>query len=261
MRLMRIGARTLSLERYSIDGVVWGRETLWLDAAGGIVAAITRAGGLSFEGVREDLESELGEFVQRSIRDRHRRPRRDHAAGCRRCARGTFALVGATVVDATGRPPITNAAILIRDGRIADVGPRASVAVPAGTPVVDYGRQDDRSWPVGHAHARHADRVGAGVSGAGVTTVRDMGNEFEFITALRDAIASRRALGPRMLAAGLVDGGGPNAFGVVYAATPEEAKAGRREIPRRRLSADQDLQPGDAADGRGDLRRRRTAWA
>ena len=31
---------------------------------------------------------------------------------------------------------------------------------------------------------------------AGVTTVRDMGNEFEFITALRDAIASGRALGP-----------------------------------------------------------------
>ena len=27
-----------------------------------------------------------------------------------------------------------------------------------------------------------------------------------------------------MLAAGLIDGGGPNAFGVYYAATPEEAK-------------------------------------
>ena len=35
---------------------------------------------------------------------------------------------------------------------------------------------------------------------AGVTTVRDMGNEFEFITPLRDAIASKRALGPRIVA-------------------------------------------------------------
>src|SRR5262249_26030788 len=58
----------------------------------------------------------------------------------------------------------------------------------------------------------------------GVTTVRDMGNELEFITALRAAIASRRAIGPRLLAAGLVDGGGPNAFGVYYAATPDEAR-------------------------------------
>ena len=59
---------------------------------------------------------------------------------------------------------------------------------------------------------------------AGVTTVRDMGNEFEFIMPLRDAIASDAPLGPRILLAGLVDGGGPNAFGVYYAATPEEAK-------------------------------------
>jgi imidazolonepropionase-like amidohydrolase len=59
---------------------------------------------------------------------------------------------------------------------------------------------------------------------AGVTTVRDMGNEFEFVTALRDAVESGRALGPRLLLAGLVDGGGPDAFGVVNAATPEEAK-------------------------------------
>ena len=60
---------------------------------------------------------------------------------------------------------------------------------------------------------------------AGVTTVRDMGNEFDFITAMRDAANAGRVVGPRMLLAGLVDGGGPNAFGVVYAATPEEARA------------------------------------
>jgi imidazolonepropionase-like amidohydrolase len=58
---------------------------------------------------------------------------------------------------------------------------------------------------------------------AGVTTVRDMGNEFEFITALTSAVASGRALGPRLLLAGLIDGGGPNAFGVYDGATVEEA--------------------------------------
>ena len=43
---------------------------------------------------------------------------------------------------------------------------------------------------------------------AGVTTVRDCGNEFEFITAVRDAIAQGRGLGPRLLLAGVVDGSG-----------------------------------------------------
>ena len=94
---------------------------------------------------------------------------------------------------------------------------------------------------------------------AGVTTVRDMGNEFEFITPLATRFDSGRALGPRLLLAGLVDGGGPNAFGVVYAATPERGEAGRREVSRRRLPADQDLQPDHAADRRSDLRRSASA--
>jgi hypothetical protein len=59
---------------------------------------------------------------------------------------------------------------------------------------------------------------------AGVTTVRDMGNEIPFILALRGVVDSGRALGPRMLLAGLVDGGGPNAFGALNATTPEEGR-------------------------------------
>jgi imidazolonepropionase-like amidohydrolase len=221
---VRIGSRTLSLDRYSIDGVVWGRETLWLDADGAIVAAITRAGGLSFEAVREDLASEIGVFVQRSIRDRlaDLETLTEKVAPTRS---GTFALVGATVVDGTNRAPLTNAAILIKDGRIDEVGPRGSVAIPAGVPVADLAGKTviPGLWDM-HTHLTQIEWMPVYL-GAGVTTVRDMGNEFEFITGLRAAVSSRRALGPRILAAGLVDGGGPNAFGVVYASTPEEAKA------------------------------------
>ena len=59
---------------------------------------------------------------------------------------------------------------------------------------------------------------------AGVTTVRDCGNEFEFITAVRDAIAQGRGLGPRLLLAGFVDGTGPLALGVDRVDTPEQAR-------------------------------------
>jgi len=220
---LRAGERTLRLERFSIDGVVWGRETLWLDEAGGIVAAVTRAGGLGFEAVREDLEPQLGEFVARSIRDRigDLEAITEQVPPLRR---GTYALVGATVVDATGGPPVADAALIIRDGRIADVGPRSSIVVPTGTAVVDVSGKTivPGLWDM-HTHATQIEWAPVYLA-SGVTTVRDMGNELAFITALRDAIAKGRALGPRMLAAGLIDGGGPNAFGVVYAATPEEAK-------------------------------------
>jgi imidazolonepropionase-like amidohydrolase len=59
---------------------------------------------------------------------------------------------------------------------------------------------------------------------AGVTTARDCGNEFEFITAVRDALRSGRGLGPRLLLAGIVDGTSPFALGVARVDTPEQAK-------------------------------------
>jgi imidazolonepropionase-like amidohydrolase len=42
------------------------------------------------------------------------------------------AFTGARVIDGTDRAPIENATILVRDGRIAAVGPAARVTVPAG---------------------------------------------------------------------------------------------------------------------------------
>jgi imidazolonepropionase-like amidohydrolase len=52
-----------------------------------------------------------------------------------------------------------------------------------------------------------------------------MGGEMRSLVAFRDAIASGRVLGPRLLLAGLVDGSGPEAFGTTYADTPEQGRA------------------------------------
>ncbi len=98
------------------------------------------------------------------------------------------------------------------------------MTIPSGVPTVDVAGKTivPGLWDM-HTHVTQIEWAPVYLA-AGVTTVRDMGNEFEFITALRDAIVSRRAAGPRLLLAGLVDGAGPNAFGVYYAATPDEAK-------------------------------------
>ena len=220
---IRVGDTPVRLERYVVDGVVWGRETIWLDERGAIAAAITRAGGLGFEAVREDLEPALVAFVQRATRDRIG----DLEALTKQMPllkSGTYAVAGATIVDGTGRAPIADGVVVVRDGRIADVGPRASVAIPSDAPTVDISGKTviPGLWDM-HTHVTQIEWAPVYLA-AGVTTVRDMGNEFEFVTALRDAIESRRALGPRLLLAGLVDGGGPDAFGLVYAASADEAK-------------------------------------
>ena len=47
------------------------------------------------------------------------------------------AIVGGTVWDGTGRAPIANAVVLVRDGKIDAVGPRSKVKVPAGVDTID----------------------------------------------------------------------------------------------------------------------------
>lgn len=51
------------------------------------------------------------------------------------------ALVGATLVDGTGRPPVPNAVVLLRDGQIECAGPRADCPVPEGVGVTDLSGQ------------------------------------------------------------------------------------------------------------------------
>ena len=220
---IRVGSTAVALDRYVVDGVVWGRETVWLDEHGSLAAAITRAGGLSFEAVRDDLEPALVRLVERATADRVG----DLEAITKQqppVKSGAYALAGATIVDGTGRPPVHDGVVIVRDGRIAAVGPRASTAIPAGVATVDVAGKTlaPGLWDM-HTHVTQVEWAPVYLA-AGVTTVRDMGNEFEFITALRGSIASRRSLGPRLLLAGLVDGGGPNAFGVYEAATPEAAR-------------------------------------
>jgi imidazolonepropionase-like amidohydrolase len=75
-----------------------------------------------------------------------------------------------------------------------------------------------------HAHFAQVE-YGPAYLAAGVTTARDCGEEFEFITAARDLINDHGGLGPRLLLAGLVDGSGTGTFGVNWADTPEQGRA------------------------------------
>jgi imidazolonepropionase-like amidohydrolase len=47
------------------------------------------------------------------------------------------ALVGATLIDGTGAPPVAGAVVLLRGGKIECAGPRAACPVPAGADVLD----------------------------------------------------------------------------------------------------------------------------
>lgn len=215
----------VTLERLSIADLAWGRETLWLNAQNQLVALITVDGEYDhFEGIRPEHEENLGRFVQRAAADEMAALAMLSKDFRRENSQAALALVGATLIDGTGAPALNDSAVVIQGGRIVSAGPRSQVKLPKDARIVDLAGKTivPGLWDM-HAHFEQVE-WGPVYLAAGVTTVRDCGNEFEFITAVRDAINSGHGVGPHLLLAGIVDGSGPIALGVARVDDPEQAR-------------------------------------
>ena len=221
---VQAGGRTVRLRRYSVDGVVWGRETVWVDAQGEFAALVSRIHILPFEAVRENLATALPALQASAVRDRMA-DLAGFGSSTPPTASGVYALTGARIITGDDAPPIEDGVVWVRNGRIVGVGPRASVTLPKGIRVIDVAGATIIPGLIDmHAHASQIEWAPAYLA-AGVTTIRDMGGEARFLTAFRDEIASGRGLGPRVELAGLVDGPGADGFGTVVASNPAEGRA------------------------------------
>jgi len=213
------------LREFTIDGATWGRQRIWLNPANDVAAAITSAGVLGFEAIATQYEAVMpvGRLIALSTHARLNEAVSEAMQVPLR-QRGRFALTGGRLIDATGAPPIESATVIVRDGRIEAAGSADATPVPRDVPVVDVKGKTilPGLWDM-HAHIGFAE-WGPVYLASGVTTARDMGGEFDVVTALRDAWRDGKAIGPRLLLAGLVDGPGPGSFGHVTAANPEEGR-------------------------------------
>ena len=50
---------------------------------------------------------------------------------------GTIAFVGGTIIDGTDAEPLPDSVLVVTDGRVRSVGPRAAVSIPEGAEVID----------------------------------------------------------------------------------------------------------------------------
>src|SRR5215475_13008450 len=219
-----LGAKTETLQRYLVEGLIWGREWLWFNANQDLIAAVTTDAEFDhFEAIRDGYENGLKAFVTLAGKDgMSALAQMSTTIPGSRAA--NIALVGGTLIDGTGKPPVADSVVLVKDGRIVKAGGRSEVDVPKNAQLIDARGKTilPGLWDM-HAHFEQVE-WGPIYLAAGVTTVRDCGNELEFIAAARDAIAEGRGLGPRILAAGFIDGTGPQAIGVARVDTPEQAK-------------------------------------
>jgi imidazolonepropionase-like amidohydrolase len=115
--------------------------------------------------------------------------------------------------------------VVVASNRIVNVGPSDRVATPAGADVINAAGKTllPGLWDM-HAHV--GDNDGLLNLAAGVTTVRDLGNDADLLLARRKRIEQGKELGTRIVLAGIMDGRGPfQGPTKVLVATEAEARA------------------------------------
>ncbi|HET7240099.1 MAG TPA: amidohydrolase family protein [Gemmatimonadales bacterium] len=141
------------------------------------------------------------------------------------------ALVGATLIDGSGGPPLANAVVVVRGARIESVGSADGFTLPPRTTRMDVSGH----WIIpglidGHVHLIDPQ---AGVLrwsiprylAWGVTTVRDAHGPLKRALTLRDELDRRASVGPRVYAAGAMIDGSPATYpDAMEVHTPAEAR-------------------------------------
>ena len=157
------------------------------------------------------------------------------------------ALVGATLIDGGGGPPLPDAAVLLDGERIAAVGPRGAVVIPPQAEEIDlagltllpglidtHDHLADKNYsllsrweieePASLAHLKTAKAIEDSLA-AGYTTIRDAGG---LDAGFKQAIAEGLIQGPRLLTAvsiisptgGIGDRAAPSGHRTAYANDP-----------------------------------------
>jgi imidazolonepropionase-like amidohydrolase len=151
------------------------------------------------------------------------------------------ALTNVTTIDGTGSAPKTGQTIVIRGNRIAEVGPVASVRVPAGARVMQLGGSTVIPGMVGmHDHLFYMAAGGRANQmsytgprlylASGVTTIRTTGGRSPYAEiSTKEAIEAGRVPGPRVhLTAPYITGGTAGSAGSM--ATINSPEAARRFV-------------------------------
>ena len=230
VRLERLEARTIdagskrrSVTLYTIAGLGFQPQPVWLDDDGELFAVVNAWSQL----VPEGWEAAADTLLQAQDAQLAR-ARRVQAKRLIRRRDGPLAIEHATVFDAQARVMRAGTTVLIDGNAIHAVGPDGDVAIPAGAERINAAGRAllPGLWDM-HTHPQPED--GLLLLAAGITGVRDMAAEPAKITRMR-AWESGEALGPRIAFAGILDGPGPFQG-------PTEMLAGTEDEARRMVQA------------------------
>jgi imidazolonepropionase-like amidohydrolase len=215
------GGKQNVVERYQVKGLIWGSELVWTDAAGKLIALFTNdAEGDKFEAIDQAYIQHLPALIGKTAAY----GMASLKAGQQQKDEPLLALTNGTIIDVVSGGTTPKATVLIENGRIIKAGASKNIKVPRKAKIIDLAGKTilPGLWDM-HAHFQQVE-WGPAYLAAGVTTVRDCGNEFDFINAVKNAIDHGQGVGPNIIKAGIIDGDGPMALGIVRVNTAAEAQ-------------------------------------
>jgi imidazolonepropionase-like amidohydrolase len=218
---LTFNGKPITFNRHTITGLIWGDELVWTDNAGKLICILTiDAEGDKTEMMREQYETLLPELIKRAAG--YGMAAFTKATPTKKAGSEIIAIKGGNIIDVESGKSIPNDVIILKNGKISSID-KAGTAIPAGAQVINATGKTIMPglWDM-HAHFEQTE-WGPAYLAAGVTTVRDCGNELGFIDAIQQAIDSGKGIGPKILMAGIIDGKGPMALGIIQADTKEEA--------------------------------------
>lgn len=133
------------------------------------------------------------------------------AAGLMKAPTGPVVIRNGDVFDAEAGVMRPRQTIVIRGERIVEVGPAASVAVPAGATVIDATGKAvlPGLWDM-HTHFQLTSQSTGVLAqlATGITTIRDLAADTDVAVSIRDRLNALKLVGPRTILAGFIEGPG-----------------------------------------------------
>jgi amidohydrolase family protein len=111
------------------------------------------------------------------------------------------AVIGGTLIDGNGGPPIPDSVVLIKGNKIAQMGTKTTVKFPKATKIVDATGKFVLPGLI-DMHVHYHDWMGELFLANGVTTVKDLGNDLQWIADVSAAVEQGRIRGPRIFYVG-----------------------------------------------------------
>ncbi|HEV8334256.1 MAG TPA: amidohydrolase family protein [Steroidobacteraceae bacterium] len=197
------GAQRATATLYAISGLDLTPSSIWLDGQ----RELFMSGGTWIAVVRKGFEPALPALLKVQEQATARRLI-EATAAMRRTPTKPIVIRNAAVFDAEQRTLRRGLSVRIRGERIEAVGPDATID-RSGAEVIDATGKVllPGLWDL-HVHVLSAEEGPLALL-AGLTTVRDLGNDAEALQRLTQQFDDGTVAGPRVLKAGMIDGRGP----------------------------------------------------